>query len=416
MSLYIQSDIFLLIHLPITIFLYFILGKKLKHNIDWLLIISTYIGALIQIDNIFSSIILTVIIIINYKFKKKKNTLITFNILIWLICSNLEFLLDIITAGDKYSYPNLNFIYFNNWILMFFFLTQIQSIIHSKLTKKNISKFILCSLLPLICLPLSNLTKNTCSLTPILKKEKIIGVHYFCLALILKLFFITTFQEWAQIGIHSGFSLNIVQAWALLLFNTSSIVFNIIYVLLIIGGCSVIFSNYNETSLKLDKELFDKFISPYHQLFKNIKSVIVKVSIIGFGIILFLALNWYQLFGILPLLITYWIIASHESWLLGKIKYFIISLLSLLIVVNTFIELKEMLIGLINIPSLFVYYNEYFILQGFGAEPFTSFILITITIIILKKRNSIFTLIRSQIKYSYILLILYPILSLIQLS
>ena len=413
MNLYNQSYIFLLFHLLVTIFLFFIIGSKFQEHANWLVIISIIIGAIIQIDNKFSSGIIVLILAINWIVKKRKSVLIIINVIIWITCANLESLLNYFSAGETYSNINLKLINFNTWILILFFVNQINLIKSSKETK-NPTTFLLYSFLPLMAFPLPFCSKSKHSLSTVLRKEKMHGFNYFCLALVFKFFFITTFETWSQIGIHAGFSLNMGQSWALLIFNLLSIIFNVIYIFLITKGCSVIFSPYKDTSKTLEEELIKKIVSPFYKIIGNNKSFIFKSLIITLGILLFLSLHWYQLIGIIPLLMIYSIFHNNKSKSSKLIKILIIALLSLFITVNTFIELKVMLIGLINISSLFVYYNEYFIFHAFKAEPFTCFFLVILTIIFFKKRDYFYQ--KSKIKHSIIILILYPLLALIQLS
>jgi len=413
MNLYIQSDTFIFFHLPITIFLFFLFGEKLKKHVHWLLIISLTLGAVIQINNLLLCLVILTVTATNWIARERKNGLIVFNITTWIMLVNFKFILKSWVQGDEYLYPNLNILNINNWLLMFFFLMQIYLIKSSTKTIK-FTNFALASLLPLIALPLTLPTSKKWRLNPKLTKEKLLSFNFFCLALILKLIFIIPFETWAKTGIHAGFSLNIVQAWALLFFNSASIIFNITYALLFIKGFSIIFSSSSVQFKSLKEELYTKVLSPYYKIVEGKNSFYTGGLIAVLTIILFSGLNWYQMIGIPTLLFSYWIFLNNSSILSKYFKFLMIGLVFLFLFTNTFIELKVMLTGLVSLPTLFIYYNEYYIFHGFNSEPLTALILVTLTILIFKSRNQIYFFAQNHMKYSII--ILYPLLSLIQLS
>ena len=415
MNLYIQSEIFLFFHLPITIFLFFLFGEKFKQHIHWLLITSIAVGAFMQVDNKFSIFVLLSITIANWLFREQKKGILIFNIMIWIIWTHSEFIFNWWAQGDKQSYQFINILNINVLILMLFFLNQIY-LLKTSSGDMKFSKFLLCSLLPLITIPAPLLSKKTNTFNALLTKDKMLGFNFFNLALIFNFLFITPFEVWVQEGIHAGFSLNIVQAWALFIFNSASIVFNLIYILLISKGCSVVFGFNIPIYKSIKAELNEKIISPYNELNNYKKSLLNKSIMYILIIILFLSLKWYQIIFTPPLLTIYYIFRHKTSGFLKYINIFILGLIFLILITNTFIELKVMLIGLLSLNTLFMYYTEYYILHGFNSEPLTALILIILTTLIFKNKDWIYAYTKSLTKYSYLTLLIYPLLALIQLS
>lgn len=424
-----NSNIFIFLFLPIVVAIYYLFSYfKFNSKIHkiWLIITSLFIYATFGYINI---LILFSILIFNYltgtlilKFCKKRSTLllflgIFFNISFWFLAKYS------IQIFSIYNYIFKSFHKIPEWIIPIGFgiiiIQQLSYLIEcyrKRITNNNILDYLNFSTFfpKLIAGPIMSYeTFNKLQISNIysINYQNIsAGIYVFFYSFFIKVFFADTFGIIADKGF-SLLSLNFVQAWIVALCNTFSIFFDISSYSGMAVGAALLFNirlpdNFNNLFKANNvKEFWKKWHITFTDFFiKNIidpilrwRNNVIIISIVTMIAFILMAI-WHNLniqfllWGLLnaiPIILFFyfkkWNIKIYRSILF--ILFFIyFNFVWLLFTADNLSQAITVAIGMLSVKSIFLYYNEFYILWAVGANFIIVFMLILSWFIISKTK------------------------------
>ena len=330
--------------------------KKLKNKKDLLSISSLLV--IFFIHNFWVVVFTVFLAFIHYLYLKgKKGSALKLILIVifFLVLNKVDF-----------YFPNLEFILFNGQtfysplnigVVSLLLLRSLFLINKEEATPSTFSgslfKF---SFIPTFYLPLLNLEEN--------KKETLnlnILLKYYCLAITFKGVFSETFFYWISYDYIS--SLNTIQAIYLSssgLFHTLSELAFIYFLFQMILQC------FDFKTIQLKKVL------------NNLIKLVNTNSILILSILIALLAFVHNLPLLLLCIIISWLIKNgyHKKRVFKTCILLIISLVLLNFSIHSLEDIKVILSGVINIQTIFVYYNELFILWPFKMSFITTLLLI----------------------------------------
>ena len=211
--------------------------------------------------------------------------------------------------------------------------------------------------------------------------------------LIFKLLFAESFKYWSEYAFE-GFSMNFVQIWISIICNSFYYLFEILSFLLL--SITICYSLGYDVSLEQTIIKFKRF------MFSN---KILNFPFFIFLLILLLFDNNYLFFisSLSLFIIIKLTISKSKKISIKKIILFSFSFLILPIIlrVNNLFELVKILKEMMNIKSIFIYYNELYILWPLKINWFT-FLTISIASMILYNYRNILILLKQNKLISYL--------------
>ena len=251
--------------------------------------------------------------------------------------------------------------------------------------------------------------------TKLLKKKHIVtSIKLLFFTFLFRLLILIPCLEIVEKGIHAEFSLNFVQAWFSIFSNVILLTGEIIFSSLIAISFINIFSGFLSKK-DLDFSQDDFIDSNLILLLKDSRLKYTFLSAFFFLIIcLSIGLGYFQsILGSVFLFTTLFFLKSQTF--LCRFYFFPMCFFFLSITVSNFYEFKFVLQGAFSFHTLFLMYNELYLIYAIGGEFYLSLFVILIGFSVFYKKNLIlkFSLHKTKLDYVYILII--PLLILFQL-
>jgi len=258
------------------------------------------------------------------------------------------------------------------------------------------------------------------------------GIFIFFIGLAQKVFFADTLLKVADRGLNCH-SLNFVQAWVTTLSNTLGIYFNITAYSAMAIGIGLCFNitlpfNFNHPFRAINiKDFWERwhitFTNFFTESFANSiqkkKGIYSSIGMtcsfllmalwhkIGFTILI-----WGFLQAIAIIVFTYFnkIKFTFPKWFAWLITFGFINVSWIFFRTENISQALITISGLLNIKGLFMYYNEFYILWGIGANFMIVLLLIASIVIAVKSKDSTEILETFTISYKTILLTVFLII------
>lgn len=451
---------FILLFLPITFFLYFLFNKfnLIKISQIFLIIASIFFysfGSFYSLGAILISIFFNYLIGF-YLFQTKKKLLlitgIVLNILFLILFKYHQQILELwnLLKGTYHTIPKFNLL-----TISFVTFQQIIYLVESYkgrgVEKDFLNYLFFITFFPkVIAGPLIQYNKITSQLSS--ENTKKIdynniskGLFIFFLGLFQKVMLADVFAIWADIGFDKTLSLNFVQAWIVSLSFTFQIYFDISGYSLMAIGSALLFNIKLPFNLNIPYksynilEFWEKWFITLTQFFNHYVYIPLKGknSSSAFGglfwlLITFLIVSlWHDLnltfifWGLLQVIgisIFYlWKKVCAKGglprWLTWFITFNFINFSWIFFRANNLIEAKKIISGMLNITTLFKYYNEIYILWALNANFVTIIYLFLCFFMLFKLKSSNEYINNFQVNKKYLILtVIMAILSLIFLT
>ena len=248
----------------------------------------------------------------------------------------------------------------------------------------------------------------------VLKKYLFTSVKLMIFALVFRLLVLVPCSVIVDYGIHSEFSLNFVQAWFCVFSNAilmiGELLFSSIIAISLINIYTGVISDY---SFDLKNNDFLDFSFSTLLGSPKLKNTVLS-SVLFFALCIAIGLGVFQaVTGSFFFFITLFFFKKKRF--IRKLGYFPMLFFLLSLSVFNFHEFKFVIQGMLSIHTLFLYFNELYLIYAIGGEFYISSFVILIGVVVLCSFNRFirFCLLETSLDYIYILI--FPFLILFQL-